>query len=115
MAKKQVYHAQSKHIDVQHHKIREWLNSEEIILKKVHREENAAGMLTKVITMEKFIHYLDLLHAASTLIEVERLQHGGATRTPKAYAMGSSAKVEFVSLCVSPLPSQMQERGALTN
>ena len=51
---------------MRYHKIREWLNSEEIILKKVHTKENAADMLTKVITVEKFKHYLDLLNIAGT-------------------------------------------------
>ena len=83
LAKNQVYHARSKYIDVRYHKIWEWLNSEEIILKKVHTEENAADMLTKVATVEKFKHCLDLLNVAGTLIEVERLQRGRATRTPE--------------------------------
>ena len=83
MAKNHVYHARSKHIDVWYHKIREWLNSEEIILKKVHTEENAVDMLTKVVTVEKFKHCLDLLNIVGTLIEVERLQRGGAARIPE--------------------------------
>ena len=83
MAKNHVYHARSKHIDVWYHKIREWLNSEEIILKKVHTEENAVDMLTKVVTVEKFKHCLDLLNIVGTLIEVERLQCGGAARIPE--------------------------------
>ena len=83
LAKNQVYHARSKHIDVRYHKIREWLNSEEIILKKVHTEENAADMLTKVVTVEKFKHCLDLLNVAGTLIKVARVQRSRATRTPE--------------------------------
>ena len=52
-------------------------------MKKVHTKENVTNMLTKVVTVEKFKHCLDLLNIAGTLIEVEHLQHGGAERTPE--------------------------------
>ncbi|KAL1203518.1 Retrovirus-related Pol polyprotein from transposon TNT 1-94 [Cardamine amara subsp. amara] len=62
LAKNQVYHARIKHIQIRFHKIMELIASDEIILEKVHTSENAADMLTKPVTTEKFIHYLDLLH-----------------------------------------------------
>ena len=61
LAKNQVYHARTKHIDVRFHKIRELIASGEILLQKVHTSENAADMLTKPITTDKFRHCLDLL------------------------------------------------------
>ncbi|KAL0432079.1 UNVERIFIED_CONTAM: Retrovirus-related Pol polyprotein from transposon TNT 1-94 [Sesamum radiatum] len=63
LAKNQVYHARTKHIDVRYHKIRELIASGEIILLKVHTSENAADMLTKPLTVDKFNHCLDLLNA----------------------------------------------------
>ncbi|KAK4411836.1 Retrovirus-related Pol polyprotein from transposon TNT 1-94 [Sesamum angolense] len=65
LAKNQVYHARTKHIDVRYHKIRELIASGEIILQKVHTSENAADMLTKPLTVDKFHHCLDLLNIYS--------------------------------------------------
>lgn len=62
LAKNQVYHARTKHIDVRFHKIRELIGSEQILLQKVHTYENAADMLTKPVTTDKFKHCLSLLN-----------------------------------------------------
>ena len=62
LAKNQVYHARTKHIDVRFHKIRELIASGEIQLEKVHTADNAADMLTKPVTTEKFKHCLNLIH-----------------------------------------------------
>jgi hypothetical protein len=64
LAKNQVYHARTKHIDVRFHKIRELLTTGQIVLEKVHTSENAADMLTKPVTSDKFKHCLDLLHVS---------------------------------------------------
>ncbi|CAJ2662759.1 unnamed protein product [Trifolium pratense] len=64
LAKNQVYHARTKHIDVRFHKIRELLTTGQILLEKVHTSENAADMLTKPVTSDKFKHCLDLLHVS---------------------------------------------------
>jgi hypothetical protein len=60
----QVYHDRTKHIDVRFHKIRELLTTGQILLEKVHTSENAADMLTKPVTSDKFKHCLDLLHVS---------------------------------------------------
>ncbi|KAL0411274.1 UNVERIFIED_CONTAM: Retrovirus-related Pol polyprotein from transposon TNT 1-94 [Sesamum latifolium] len=65
LAKNQVYHARTKHIDVRYHKIRELIASREIIMQKLHTSENAADMLTKQLTVDKFKHCLDLLNVYS--------------------------------------------------
>ncbi|KAL0323637.1 UNVERIFIED_CONTAM: Retrovirus-related Pol polyprotein from transposon TNT 1-94 [Sesamum angustifolium] len=65
LSKNQVYHARTKHIDMRYHKIRELIASGEIILQKVHTSENAADMLTKPLTVDKFNHCLDLLNVYS--------------------------------------------------
>ena len=43
------------------HKIRELVSFGELLLEKVHTSENAADMLTKPVTTEKFKHCLNLL------------------------------------------------------
>jgi hypothetical protein len=60
LAKNQVYHARTKHIDVRFHKIRELVGIGELLLEKIHTSENAGDMLTKPITADKFKHCLDL-------------------------------------------------------
>ncbi|KAL0355896.1 UNVERIFIED_CONTAM: Retrovirus-related Pol polyprotein from transposon TNT 1-94 [Sesamum radiatum] len=65
LAKNQVYHARTKHIDVRYHKIREMIATGKIILLKVYTSENAADMLTKPLTVDKFNHCLDLLNIYS--------------------------------------------------
>jgi hypothetical protein len=65
LAKNQVYHAKTKHIDVRFHKIRELIVTGDIVLEKVHTSENAADMLTKPVTTAKFKHCLDLVNVSS--------------------------------------------------
>uniref|UniRef100_A0A2N9H6T1 Integrase catalytic domain-containing protein n=1 Tax=Fagus sylvatica TaxID=28930 RepID=A0A2N9H6T1_FAGSY len=65
LAKNQVYHARTKHINVRFHKIRELIVTGDIILEKVHTSENAADMLTKPVTATKFKHCLDLVNVSS--------------------------------------------------
>jgi hypothetical protein len=65
LAKSQVYHARTKHIDVRFHKIRELIVTGDIVLEKVHTSENAADMLTKPVTTAKFKHCLDLVNVSS--------------------------------------------------
>ena len=62
LAKNQVYHARTKHIDVRFHRIRELVSSGELLLEKVHTSENATDMLTKPVTTDKFKHCLDLVN-----------------------------------------------------
>ena len=62
LAKKQVYHARTKHIDVRFHFVREILDEVDIELLKIHTSENPADMLTKVVLGVKFAHCKALLH-----------------------------------------------------
>ena len=59
-----MYHARTKHINVRFHKIRELITSGQILLQKIHTSENAADILTKPVTSDKFKHCLDLLNVA---------------------------------------------------
>ena len=65
LAKNLMYQACTKHIDVRYHRIRDWVNFSEIVFEKVHTDENAADMLTKPVTTEKFRHCLSLLNLTS--------------------------------------------------
>jgi hypothetical protein len=62
LAKNQVYHARTKHIDVRFHKIRELVATNELLLEKNHTSKNAADMFTKPVTADKFKHCLDLIN-----------------------------------------------------
>jgi hypothetical protein len=59
-----VYHARTKHIDVRFHKIRELVAISELLLEKIHTSENAADMLTKLVTTNKFKDCLDLINVS---------------------------------------------------
>ncbi|KAE8684117.1 hypothetical protein F3Y22_tig00111151pilonHSYRG00072 [Hibiscus syriacus] len=48
LAKNQVYHARTKHIDVRYHFVREILEEGGVIIQKIRTTENPADMLTKV-------------------------------------------------------------------
>lgn len=62
LAKDQVHHDRTKHIDVRYHFIR---SERRIKVLKVKTEENPADMLTKPVTVAKFRHCLDLLNVDS--------------------------------------------------
>jgi len=50
LAKNQVYHARTKHIDVRFHFVLEILDEGDIELLKIHTKENPADMLTNVVS-----------------------------------------------------------------
>jgi hypothetical protein len=60
LAKNQVHHARTKHIDVRFHFVREILEEGDILLQKIGTADNPADMLTKVVTGAKFKHCLGL-------------------------------------------------------
>ena len=62
LAKNQVYHARTKHIDVRYHFIREILEEGGVIIQKIRTTENPADMTTKVVTTVKFQYCLDLIN-----------------------------------------------------
>jgi len=61
LAKNQVYHATTKHIDVRFHFVREILDESDIELQKIQMKENPADMLNKVVQGVKFAYYKELL------------------------------------------------------
>jgi len=72
LAKNQVYHARTKHIDVRFYFIREILDESDIELQKVHTNKNPADMLTKVVSGVKFTH------CKECSISFQLLELGGA-------------------------------------
>jgi hypothetical protein len=53
LAKNPTHHSRTKHIDIQHHFIREKLESEEIGLKYCPSQDMVAGVLTKALAKER--------------------------------------------------------------
>ena len=64
LAKNQVYHAWTKHIDVRNHFGREIIEEGIVLVQKIKTDDNPADMLTKVVTTIKFNHCLDLINIA---------------------------------------------------
>jgi hypothetical protein len=64
LAKNQVNHARTKHIDARFHKIRKLVATSELLLEKIRTFENAADMLTKPVIADKFKHCLDLINVS---------------------------------------------------
>ena len=60
-----VYHERSKHIDIRLFWIRDKIEEGEIELGKVPSEENPADAGTKVLSVSKFQHCLELLNITS--------------------------------------------------
>ena len=61
LTKNQMYHERKKHIDVRYYFIQEDTTQGEIIIKKIATIENPANMMTKLVLVFKFKHYLDLI------------------------------------------------------
>ncbi|KAL5804929.1 hypothetical protein ACOSQ3_031729 [Xanthoceras sorbifolium] len=62
LAKHQVYHAHTKHIDVRLHFVRDIIDEGNIFLQKIGTAENPADMMTKAVTTIKFRHCLHLIN-----------------------------------------------------
>ncbi|GAB2288844.1 hypothetical protein Dimus_038026 [Dionaea muscipula] len=57
-----VYHERTKHVDIRYHYVRDTLVAGTLEISKVPTEENPADMGTKVVSVGKFKHCLNLLH-----------------------------------------------------
>jgi len=62
LAKNQIYHARTKHINVIFHFVWEILDEGDIELQKINTKENPADMLIKIVPRVKFAHCKELLH-----------------------------------------------------
>lgn len=63
LAKHQVFHERSKHIDVRHHFVRDVIAKGAVKMLKVTTEENVADMLTKSLPTAKFNHCCSLVNS----------------------------------------------------
>ena len=54
LAKNPTYHSKTKHIGVQYHFVREMIEQDNLLLKKVEIVKNTIDLLTKLISTKKF-------------------------------------------------------------
>jgi len=59
LAKNATFHDWTKHIAIRHHYIREKVDKEEIILEYLLTAEQVANVLTKPLSREKHIHFIE--------------------------------------------------------
>jgi len=62
LAKNQVYHARTKHIDAHYHFIREVIEEGGVCIQKIWAAKNPADMLTKAVDSIKLQYCLDLIN-----------------------------------------------------
>ena len=65
LAKNQVYHERSKHIDIRLHFVRDVIESKIVGVEKVSTEDNPFDMMTKSLPRSKFRHCLNLINMES--------------------------------------------------
>ena len=53
LATNPAYHSKTKHIDVRYHFVRHVIEGRKVVLKKVHKQESHADILTKPVIVEK--------------------------------------------------------------
>ena len=62
LCKNPVYHERTKHVDVKYHFVRDQIAKDIVQIQKVSTEDNSADMGTKIVTVAKFKHCMNLLH-----------------------------------------------------
>jgi hypothetical protein len=62
LAKHQVFHERTKHIDVKLYFLRDMVEKGIVMVQKVPTEDNAADLFTKVLPAEKFNHCMELMN-----------------------------------------------------
>ncbi|CAA0836973.1 Unknown protein [Striga hermonthica] len=61
LSKNAMYHSRTKHIDVKYHWLRQAVEEQQFKLEKIHTDENAADMMTKVVTGGKLQVCVELI------------------------------------------------------
>ncbi|KAG7598335.1 Reverse transcriptase RNA-dependent DNA polymerase [Arabidopsis suecica] len=72
LAKNNVHHERTKHIDVKYHYIREVIANGDVEVLKISTEKNPADIFTKVVPVSKFKTALDLLRVCLSLKDAKR-------------------------------------------
>ncbi|KAM6553280.1 hypothetical protein CsatB_014042 [Cannabis sativa] len=65
LCKNPMFHDRLKHIEIKYHFIRDKVTQGEIDIEKVPTEDNPADMGTKIVTLNKFTHCMNLLRIES--------------------------------------------------
>ena len=65
LAKHQVYHERTKHIDVRMHFVRDVIAEGSVVVQKIQTEDNLVNMITKPAPTTKFKHCLHLISVLS--------------------------------------------------
>ena len=65
MAKHQVYHKRTKHIDVRMHFVKDVIAEGSMVVQKIPTKDNPADKITKSIPATKFRYCLDLIGVMS--------------------------------------------------
>jgi hypothetical protein len=66
LAKNQIYHERTKHINGMYHLILDIMSKDVVLVKNIDIVENPANMLRKPISAIKFKHCLNLIDSCST-------------------------------------------------
>ena len=61
LGKNPEYHARTKHIDIQHHFVREHVNSGDVTFQFIATDEMAADVLTKPLSREKHQRMIEMI------------------------------------------------------
>jgi hypothetical protein len=67
-----VFHGRSKHIEMKYHFIRDMVQSRTIKLQYIHTDERIAYILTKPLSLGKFVYFQDKLGMAKNASLTER-------------------------------------------
>ena len=65
LAKHQVYHERTKHIDVRMYFVRDVIAEGLVVVQKIPTEDNHVDMITKLVPVAKFRYYLVLIGVVS--------------------------------------------------
>ncbi|RVW62876.1 Retrovirus-related Pol polyprotein from transposon TNT 1-94 [Vitis vinifera] len=60
LTKNQMFHQMTKHIDVRYHFVHDIIARGDIVVPKVITHDNPTDMMTKILLVAKFEHFLDL-------------------------------------------------------
>ena len=102
LAKNQVFHTNTKHIDVRFQFVQEIFGEGDIEL-KIHTKENTIDMLNNIVSRSKFTHCKKLLHILSVdwvLMELIWMNYDWHDPSGKGYAATTLAQPGWVNMMI---------------